>query len=129
MKIYFIRNTHDENGNYRGDEYFGKIDYIKQFKQRLESKNPATEKEINEWQQHNKNIEEQELFFGVHTWDKSGRKMDFDEIYQATYNMINSHAYSGLLDPKDPRLTIEGHLKALAFMIEHKLVVANVMYG
>ncbi len=97
MKILFYRNTHDENGNYRGDAYFGK-----------------TPENINEF-------EKQELFFGVHTFD-GNKGMTFEEIYSSTFTMLVDGSYEGKISPDDEQLSIPFHLKALAFMIEHRLV-------
>jgi hypothetical protein len=95
MRILFTRNTHDENGQYRGDDYFGDHD------------------------------ESQELFFGPHTL-KPKEGMTLEEVYQETWKALFGGALDGRFDPKDPRFTIEGHLKALAYMIEHKLVKADI---
>lgn len=87
MKIYFIRNTHDENGNYRGEEYFGMIDFMK-----FHNTKPIPPEE--DWEkarQHNKTYQEQELPMGVHTWHGSGEKtfqaqlidiQDFDKFWE-----------------------------------------------
>lgn len=101
MKIYFIRNTHDENGNYRGEEYF----------------NYPTDLELR-----NK-YEESEIFFGVHTWNKSGQKLTLEEIHKETLAMIKDGSYEGPYKEKD--ISILNLLKGLAFMIENKLVTVE----
>ena len=62
MKIYFIRNTHDETGNYRGDSYFGKVDMNKEYE-----KSP-TQATLDLARSFNQQLTDQELPFGVHTW-------------------------------------------------------------
>lgn len=96
MRIKFFRNTHDKNGDYRGDEAFGEIDH------------------------------DRELFFGVHTL-KSNVGMTLEEVFKETWNMLYGGALDGFFDPKDPRFTIEGHLKALSYMIEKGLVRAEIL--
>jgi hypothetical protein len=71
---------------------------------------------------------ERELFFGPHTLN-SKEGMTLEEVYQETFKALHGGALSGTFDPKDPRLTIEGHLKALAYMIEHKLIKAECLVG
>jgi hypothetical protein len=131
MRIVFNRNTHDEKGEYRSPEYFGMLDVSKQYCERHNKTEPLTEQEEKEWDKKfddasdfNREFGKQELFFGVHTFDKDD--MTLEEIYKATHDMLTGGALCGKFDPKDPRLTIEGHLKALAFMIEHKLVKAEI---
>jgi hypothetical protein len=103
MKILFYRNTHDKDGNYRGDAYFGK-----------------TVENTNEF-------EKQELFFGVHTFE-GNKGMTFEEIYNSTFRMIMDGSYDGEIDIYDERLSIPSHLRGLAFMIEHRLVRADFSY-
>ena len=95
MRILFFRNTHDEQGQYRGDSYFGPIDRKK------------------------------ELFFGVHAL-KPRDGMTLEEVFKGTQDALYGGALDGRFDPKDPRFSIEGHLEALAYMIEHKLVRAEI---
>jgi hypothetical protein len=98
MKIYFIRNTHDENGNYRGDEYFGKYDSTK------------------------------DLPFGVHVWGHSGEKLTFDDVYKRIVEMYNGGASDGIPMemPNDDKHTVEAFLKGLAYMIKKKLVIVQI---
>lgn len=127
MKIYFIRNTHDEKGHYRGDGYFGMIDMYKDF----HNKKPMPPEE--EWDkavEFNRNFQEQELPFGVHVWEGSGEKLTFDQIYQRIRNLYIGGAYDGkvMLMPDDEKHTIPSILKALAFMVEKKLVKVEIIY-
>lgn len=104
--VYFIRNTHDENNEWRGDSYFGIPDHM--------DHQARTE------------FEAKELFFGVHTWNGSGEKLTFDQIYQRTLDMLRGGAYDGKWDKSEYRFSPEATLKALSFMIEHKLVLVEV---
>ena len=126
MKILFTRNTHDENGKYRGDEYFGRIDIIKETqKHRNNFLVHPSQTQLDDWHKHNAALDEQDLFFGPHTL-KPNEGMTLEEVYQETWKALFGGALDGKFDPKDPRLTIEGHLKSLAHMIEHKMVKAEI---
>ncbi len=125
MRIVFKRNTHDEKGEYREDEYFGYISIPKKLKEFSDIGKTPTEEQYDEWRKYNESLKEQELFFGVHTFS-GNEEMDLEQIYQETFKLLNGGALCGKYDPKDPKLTIEGHLKSLAFMIEHKLITAEI---
>jgi hypothetical protein len=126
MQILFKRNTHDEQGNYRGDEYFGKVDICKATQRHRENFGTfPTQTQLDDWHRHNSDMEKNELYFGPHTL-KPRDGMTLEEVYKETWNALYGGALDGQFDPKDPRLTIEGHLKALAYMIEHKMVTATI---
>jgi len=105
MKILYYRNTHDENENYRGDDYFGK---------------PNCGKELEDY-------EKQELFFGVHTFE-GDKGMTFEELFENTHKMLTDGSYEGDISDEDERLSISSHLRGLAFMIEHNLVKIEFNY-
>jgi len=126
MKIYFIRNTHDENRNYRGEEYFGMVSFTNLHK----TKPVAPEEEWEKARKHNQEFQDHELPFGVHTWYGSGEKykLTFDEIYRRTIEEYKGGACDGSMEmPNDEEHTVEAFLKALAFMVEKKLVVVQIV--
>jgi len=127
MKIYFIRNTHDENRNYRGDAYFGKIDMMT-----FHNTKPMPPQE--EWDKandFNRWFDEQQLPFGVHVWYGSGEKykLTFDEIYKRIIEGYEGGAHDGrsMKMPNDEKHTVGAFLKALAFMVEKKLVTVQIV--
>jgi len=126
MKIYFIRNTHDENRKYRGEEYFGMIDFATLYN----TKPMPPEEEWEKARQHNQSFSNQQLPFGAHTWHGSGEKykLTFDEIYRRTIEMYIGGAADWTNEmPKDDEHTVEAFLKALSFMIEKKLVTVQIV--
>lgn len=127
MRVLFYRNTHDENGNYRGDEYFGRIDIFKRIKDARDNGTELSDKDINKFSKYNREFESQQLFFGVHTLREEDG-MTFDEIYKETFNMLRGGALDGTIEENEESLSIEHHLRALAFMIKHKLVKAKIRY-
>jgi hypothetical protein len=100
MKIYFIRDTHDENGNYRGDSYF------------------------------KESYSDKQLPFGVHTWGRSGERLTLEEIYKTTEHLYKTGACDGILMdmPADYNHSVEGMLKSLSYMIDLKLVKTDIDY-
>jgi hypothetical protein len=127
MKIYFYRNTHDENGQYRGETYFGMTDWIKDFHNRKPMP-PEVEweraREFDEW------FSKQQLPFGVDVWHGSGEqyRLTFDEIYRRIWEMYKGGAADWPNEmPNDERHTVESMLKALSFMVEKKLVVVQLV--
>jgi len=133
MKIYFIRNTHDEHGDYRGDEYFGLIDmasFAKDFfKKYGGSSTPAIESEWDKAVEHNRIYQKKELPFGVHTWYGSGEnyKLTFDQIYRRTQEMYIGGAADWTNEmPNDERHSVEGMLGSLSFMVKNKLVLVKL---
>lgn len=122
MKILYYRNTHDENGIYRGDEYFGKsVQLYSKWKEGEITGIYPTKEDHSKWNKENEEFERQQLFFGVHTFE-GNKGMTFEEIYNNTFTLLIGGAYDGEIDIHDERLSIQSHLRGLAFMIEHRLV-------
>ena len=122
MKIYYIRNTHDEFNNYRGDSYFGIETYP--------DPKTSTQKEFDNITARNRYHSSFELPFGVHTWRGSGEKykLTFDEIYQSTIDAYKDGAHDGRMMemPTDYKHSVIGMMDSLVFMIAHKMVVTKI---
>lgn len=95
MQIKFLRNTRDENGNYRGDDYF------KNAKGEVFCQNDGS---IN--------------YTGVHAFD-SGVAITFDQYYEE----LLKEAIGGAYHPNPPFITPQNALRDLAVMLDYKLVI------
>ena len=121
-KVYFQRNTHDEQGNFRGESYFGQVDMVEERKKAEELGIDLTDDDYNKLDIKERRYKSRELFFGVHTFDDSNELLTLDEVHQRTIDMLKGGAYDGPWKKEIERLTPEATLRKLSFMVSKGLV-------